>query len=121
MADFSIGEMQEMQRRLQEKYRGRWEAISPETGKNKRLWMTGEIGEVIDVIKKRGDDEIMNNPETRAHFVEELSDVWMYLCDVMLCYGISAEEYSELHARKHARNMKRNYVEENRHMFDKNK
>ena len=45
----------------------------------------------------------------------------MYLCDVMLCYGISAEEYSELHARKHARNMKRNYVEENRHMFDKNK
>ena len=26
--------------------------ISYETGKNKLLWMIGEIGEVIDVIKK---------------------------------------------------------------------
>ena len=42
----------------------------------------------------------------------------MYLADVMLCYGITAEEYSDVHARKHARNMKRDYKEENRHLFD---
>ena len=73
---------------------------------------------IIDIIKKRGDDEIMNNPETRRHLVEELADVMMYLTDVMLCYGITAEEYSEVHARKHAHNMKRDWNTEIAHMFD---
>ena len=54
MGDFSINEMLEMQRALQEKYKDIWEGISPEVGKNKLLWMIGEIGEVIDIIKKHG-------------------------------------------------------------------
>lgn len=37
MADFSINEMQEMQKSLQENYKDKWEPISPETGKNKML------------------------------------------------------------------------------------
>ena len=90
-----------------------------EKGANQLLWGVGEIGEVIDIIKKRGADEIMRDPVTRAHFVEEMSDVFMYLCDVMLCYGITAGEYSETHAQKHAHNMKRDYVSENRRLFDK--
>lgn len=28
----------------------KWESLSPEAGKQKLLWMTGEIGEVIDVL-----------------------------------------------------------------------
>ena len=52
MDDFSINQMLEMQRELQERYRGRWEPVSPETGKNKLLWMVGEVGEVIDIVKK---------------------------------------------------------------------
>lgn len=51
MSDFSVNEMQEMQKTLQDKYKDKWEPISPETGKNKLLWMIGEIGEVIDIIK----------------------------------------------------------------------
>ena len=35
--DFSILEMQEMQRILQDTYKDKWEPISPETGKNKLL------------------------------------------------------------------------------------
>lgn len=35
MEDFSINEMQKMQRALQEKYKDKWEPIGPETGKNK--------------------------------------------------------------------------------------
>ena len=54
MNDFGINEMLEMQKALQEKYKDKWEGISPEIGKNKLLWMVGEIGEVIDVIKKNG-------------------------------------------------------------------
>ncbi len=47
MEDFTINEMQEMQRNLQEKYKDKWESIGPETGKNKLLWMIGEIEAVI--------------------------------------------------------------------------
>lgn len=57
MADFSIGEMQEMQTKLQEKYKDKWEPICPETGRSKLLWMIGEVGEVIDLIKKNGSRE----------------------------------------------------------------
>ncbi|SFC33826.1 hypothetical protein [Butyrivibrio sp. YAB3001] len=34
MADFSINEMQEMQRLLQDKYKDKWEPIGPETGES---------------------------------------------------------------------------------------
>ena len=54
MADFGINEMLRMQKTLQEKYKAIWEGISPDAGKNKLLWMIGEIGEVIDIIKKHG-------------------------------------------------------------------
>lgn len=35
MNDFGINEMLEMQKALQEKYKDKWEGISPEIGKNK--------------------------------------------------------------------------------------
>lgn len=53
MGDFGIQEMQEMQKALQDTYRDQWEPICPDTGKNKLLWMLGEIGEVIDIVKKK--------------------------------------------------------------------
>lgn len=38
MSDFGINEMLEMQRTLQERYKDKWEGISPEVGKN-RHWI----------------------------------------------------------------------------------
>ena len=35
MADFGINEMLEMQRTIQERYKDKWEGISPEVGKSK--------------------------------------------------------------------------------------
>lgn len=35
MSNFSINEMQSMQKELQDKYKEKWERICPETGKNK--------------------------------------------------------------------------------------
>ena len=52
MSEFTINEMKEMQKMLQEKYKDKWEGISAEVGQNKLLWMVGEIGEVIDIVKK---------------------------------------------------------------------
>ena len=85
MDDFSINEMLEMQRALQEKYKDIWEGISPEVGKNKLLWMIGEIGEVIDIIKKQGGETACKDAELREQLVEELADVLMYYNDVLLC------------------------------------
>lgn len=107
MEDFSINEMLEMQKILQDQYKGRWEPISPETGKNKLLWMIGEVGEVIDIIKKHGDTEASANMELRQELVEELADVLMYYNDVLLCYGISAGELKRAYTGKFEKNMKR--------------
>ncbi len=84
MEDFSIGEMQQIQKALQEKYRHKWEPICPEVGKNKLLWMIGEIGEVIDIVKKHGGENAAANEDVREHLVEELADVLMYYNDVLL-------------------------------------
>lgn len=107
MNDFSINEMQEMQRTLQEKYKDKWETICPETGKNKLLWMIGEIGEVIDIVKQNGDEKAVSDESLRGNLVEELADVLMYYNDVLLCYGISAEELKQAYSEKFIRNMSR--------------
>ena len=107
MADFSISEMQEMQNRLQEKYRDKWEPICPETGKNKLLWLIGEIGEVIDIVKKNGSQKAVADPSPRKDLIEEMADVLMYYNDVMLCYGISADELKKAYTEKFEKNMQR--------------
>ena len=68
MDDFSILEMQEMQKALQEKYKDKWEPIGPETGKNKLLWMIGEIGEVADIVKKNGGTKASSDPSLRPGY-----------------------------------------------------
>ena len=107
MADFSIQEMQQMQKALQEQYRHKWEPIGPETGQNKLLWMIGEIGEVIDIVKKHGGVEASKDSGLRADLIEELADVLMYYNDVLLCYGITAEELKQVYTEKFQKNMKR--------------
>ena len=107
MADFTISEMQEMQKQLQDKYKDKWETIGPETGKNKLLWMIGEVGEVIDIVKKNGGTKACSDAELRSHLVEEMADVLMYYNDVMQCYGITADELKEAYENKFETNMKR--------------
>ena len=107
MADFTINEMQEMQKKLQDKYKDKWEPIGPETGKNKLLWMIGEVGEVIDIVKKNGGTKASSDEQLRHHLIEEMADVLMYYNDVMLCYGISEDELKEAYKNKFETNMKR--------------
>ena len=104
---FTVGEMLEMQKTLQEKYKGQWEPICPGVGKNTLLWMIGEIGEVIDIIKKNGDEKAVEDEALRKDLVEEMADVLMYFNDVLLCYGISEEELKKSYTDKFERNMKR--------------
>ena len=107
MADFGIHEMQEMQKSLQDKYKHIWEPICAETGQNKLLWMIGEIGEVIDIVKKHGGDIASTDSNLRKDLIEEMADVLMYYNDVLLCYGITADELKQAYSDKFERNMKR--------------
>lgn len=107
MSDFSVREMIEMQQALQEKYKDKWEPICPKAGKHKLLWMIGEIGEVIDVVKKNGDVKVVKEADLRKQLVEEIADVLMYYNDVLLCYGISEEELKAAYIAKFEKNMKR--------------
>ena len=107
MQQFTIGEMQEMQKALQEKYKHKWEPICPEIGQNKLLWMIGEIGEVIDIVKKNGGEKACSDAEIRKDLIEEMADVLMYFNDVMLCYGITEEELKKAYLEKFQRNMTR--------------
>ena len=107
MSNFSINEMQSMQKELQDKYKEKWERICPETGKNKFLWMIGEIGEGIDIIKKNGDKSAVADSSVREHLIEEMADVLMYYNDVMLCYGITEDELKQAYIEKFQKNMKR--------------
>lgn len=105
--DFGFLQMQNIQRELQEKYKDRWIHLSPETGRSSLLWMMIEAGEAADIIKKDGDRSIMEIPEVRSHFIEELCDVMMYFNDLMLCYSITPQELEQIYREKHHRNMSR--------------
>ena len=99
--------MQNMQKQLQEKYKEKWGGLSPEKGRNQLLWMIIEAGEAADIIKKKGDNKIMNDEETRKYFIEELCDVLMYFNDIMLCYSISPEELEKIYLQKFNKNIDR--------------
>ena len=107
MDKFTISEMQKMQTVLQEKYKEKWEPICAETGQNKLLWMIGEVGEVIDIVKKHGGEQASADPELRRALIEEMADVLMYFNDVMLCYGITEAELKGSYVAKFQRNMER--------------
>lgn len=107
MDGFTIEEMLEMQRVLQDKYKNKWEPVNAGTGKNKLLWMIGEIGEVIDIIKKNGGEAACTDEKLRADLIEELADVLMYYNDTLLCFGITEEELKTAYRNKFERNMKR--------------
>ena len=107
VTEFTLNEMLTMQRTLQDHYKTIWEPIEPETGQNKLLWMIGEIGEVIDIVKKNGGNRACSDTELRRDLVEKLADVLMYYNDVLLCYGISAEELKKAYTGKFERNMTR--------------
>ena len=107
MSEFTINEMKEMQKILQEKYKDKWEGISAEVGQNKLLWMVGEIGEVIDIVKKHSGLKASQDEDLRKDLIEELADVLMYYNDVLLCYDISSEELKSAYVNKFEKNLKR--------------
>lgn len=69
--------------------------------------MVGEIGEVIDIVKKNGGSKASQDAQLRKNLIEEPADVRMYYNDVLLCYNISSEELKSAYVNKFEKNMKR--------------
>ena len=113
----TLSELMEMQHALYEKHRHEWLPHAPQSGRSYLLWSVEELGEMIAIIKKKGDSAIESNPAVRAHFVEEAADVLMYLMDTLDCYGITGEDLSDAYVAKFARNMKRDW-HENKTMYE---
>jgi len=110
--DLKISELINMQNILQKRMKDKWTPIIPENGHFSLLWMYEEMGELVAIIKKRGNQAIMDDEMVRTAFVEELSDALMYYIDLLTCYGVSAEEISKSYAAKHEKNMRRDFVTE---------
>ena len=107
MEEFTINEMITMQKTLQDKHKGTWGTLSPDKGKDQLLWMIGELGEVIDIIKKNGGNTVNNNQVLRSHLIEELSDVLMYYIDILLCFNITSDELKQSYVNKYEKNLNR--------------
>lgn len=107
MKEITLQELLKMQEELQETYSDIWPNLSPNIGPQKLLWLIGEVGEVIDIIKKNSTIKIMELDKTRNHFLEELSDVFMFYLDVLLCYGVTAKELELALIKKYEFNKQR--------------
>ncbi|MFD3157669.1 MazG nucleotide pyrophosphohydrolase domain-containing protein [Haloimpatiens sp. FM7330] len=108
--DLKVSEMLKLSRELWEKHKDTWAPMEPEYGKTFILYMIEEIGEVIAIIKKKQEDDIMNDSVVRERFVEELGDVMMYYMDVLNRFKISPEEFSSIYMKKFKSNMNRDYA-----------
>ncbi len=115
----TIQELMDIQQRLQEKYKGIWEGDSPETAKEHLLYAVEEIGEVSAILKKRTPQAVVTDENVRAHFCEEMADVFMYLMDVMICCSVQAEEFEQAYRAKAERNLKRDFQDEHKHYLEK--
>lgn len=111
-----LGEFFDMQEDLS-KAHPEWGGFSPEQGIRQLLWMIGEVGEVIDIIKKAPKEAYMCSGPTRDHLVEEVVDVMMYLIDYCHCVGIQADELSVTYRQKHQYNMTRDFEQQNREKY----
>lgn len=115
----TIAELMAIQRQLQEKYQGIWEGDSPDTAKHHLLYAVEEIGEVSAILKKRTPQAVVEDAAVRAHFCEEMADVFMYLTDVMLCCNVQPQEFEAAYRKKAETNLRRDFVAEHKHYLEK--
>ena len=116
--DLSLADMLEMQTELHAEH-PEWGALDATAGRNQLLWLTGELGEVIDVVKKNDPAHLSQPGYARDCLTEEIADVMMYLNDVLLCYDIAPEELSRAYYKKHLYNLRRNYRQQNEDRYGK--
>ncbi len=112
ITNISIKDMLDMSYALWKENEDKWSPMEAEHGRTFILYMIEEVGEVISILKKKGEDEIMHSPQIRERFIEEMCDVMMYYTDTLNRFGVSSEEFSKVYQKKFEKNMKRDYVQD---------
>jgi len=107
--NITIEEMMELSDELFEKHKDEWRAKTPDSNIYWLAWLVGEIGEVIDIIKKQGPEKIMKDEKIRQKTLEEITDCYMYLADILNRYQFKGEEFSKAYFDKMKHNLKRDY------------
>ncbi len=115
--DLTISQMMQTQQQLYELHKHEWNPRVPENGRNHILYMVEEIGETIAILKKKGEQAVVEEPAVREAFLGELTDILMYYTAVLQCFGVTPEEFSQAFARTHARNMGRDYAAEYKELY----
>lgn len=110
--DHSISKLMEMQQALHKIHEHEWFPLEPEYGRHYILFMIEEIGETIAILKKKGDRTVLDDPEVRSAFLEEMADVLMYYTDTLLRFHVTPDEISQAYSQKYICNMGRNFTEE---------
>ena len=114
--DLRVSDLLALQNLQQERH-PEWGGISPQMTVSKLLWLVGELGEVIDVVKKVPAERLTEPCKARERLVEELADVSMYFHDVLNCCGIGAEEFSRAYYEKVRINLRRDFDREHMNKF----
>lgn len=109
--DLHVSDMLAIQA-IQQTRHPEWGGLAPDKTPKSLLWLTGELGEVIDVIKKNDPARLLESSIPRTRFVEEMADVAMYFHDVLISLNVTAEEFSNTYFQKFIKNQKRNYTQE---------
>ncbi len=115
--DFTISQIMQLQKEQYEHHKDRWEPREPEYGRDHILYMIEEIGETVAILKKKGNAAVIEDPDVRKAFLEEMSDVLMYYADVLMCYHVSPEEISAAFHKKALKNISRNYAAEYEELY----
>lgn len=106
--NISIKEMLNLSKELKARH-PEWGKVTPDSNIYWLGWLVGEIGEVIDIVKKKGVEKIMRDPETRKEMIEELADCYMFLADILNRYKFSHADFSKTYFKKMDYNFKRDY------------
>ena len=85
-----------------------WLKIMQKDGSNAKIlplltWMSDQLE------TGRHLSDVVRDAALRAHFCEEMADVFMYLTDVLLCCGVQADEFEAAYREKMERNLKRDF------------
>ena len=116
--DLRITDMMAMQKALHQMHEGEWFPLEPPYGQHTILYMIEEIGEAIAILKKKGDQAVVNDPSVRSAFIEEMADVLMYYTDILLRYQVTPEELTDAFIQKHKKNINRNFAQEYREKYN---
>ena len=118
MSDLKLSEIMAMQKELQDKHKGKWSPLTPEYGRSCLLWMVEELGEVVAIIKKSDEKLILSDKKIHSALAEEFVDILMFMNDALMCYDITASEFSDAFIKKHTKNMGRDWEQTDSEFLD---